>query len=70
MNMADQPLWSRGSQLQDRIRRFTRVEKTFYSSIVLTGIILTVSIIFMQTLILQEQSELTNLNTELKTKET
>ena len=28
--MADQPLRSRGSQLQDRIRRFTRVEKAFY----------------------------------------
>ena len=27
--MADQPLRSRGSQLQDRIRRFTRVEKAF-----------------------------------------
>ena len=50
--MADQPLRSRGSQLQDRIRRFTRVEKAFYGSIVLTGIILAVSIIFMQTRIL------------------
>ena len=28
--MADQPLRSRGSQLQDRIRRFTRVEKSFF----------------------------------------
>ena len=53
--MADQPLRSRGSQLQDRIRRFTRVEKAFYGSIVLTGIILAVSIIFMQTRILQVQ---------------
>ena len=68
--MADQPLRSRGSQLQDRIRRFTRVEKAFYGSIVLTGIILAVSIIFMQTRILQVQSDLTNLNMELKTKET
>ena len=68
--MADQPLRSRGSQLQDRIRRFTRVEKAFYGSIVLTGIIPAVSIIFMQTRILQVQSDLTNLNTELKTKET
>ena len=68
--MADQPLRSRGSQLQDRIRRFTRVEKAFYGSIVLTGIILAVSIIFMQTRILQVQSDLTNLNTELKTKDT
>ena len=43
--MADQPLRSRGSQLQDRIRRFTRVEKAFYGSIVLTGIIL-LSVLF------------------------
>ena len=54
--MADQPLRSRGSQLQDRIRRFTRVEKAFYGSIVLTGIILAVSIIFIQTRILQAVS--------------
>lgn len=66
--MADQQLRFRGSQLQDRIRRFTRVEKAFYGSIVLTGIILAVSIIFMQTRILQVQSDLTNLNTELKNK--
>ena len=68
--MADQPSQSRSNQLQERIRRFSRVEKAFYGSIILTAIILAVSIIFMQTRILQVQSELTNLNTELKTKET
>ncbi len=51
--MADQPLRSRGSQLQDRIRRLTRVEKAFYGSIVLTGIILAVSIILCRRQILQ-----------------
>ena len=56
--------------LQDRFRRFSRVEKAFYGSIVLTAVILAISIVFMQTRILQVQSELTNLNTELKTKET
>ena len=68
--MADQPSQSRSNQLQERIRRFSRVEKAFYGSIILTAIVLAVSIIFMQTRILQVQSELTNLNTELKTKET
>ena len=68
--MADQPLRSRGSQLQDRIRRFTRVEKAFYGSIVLTGIILAVSIIFMQTRILQVQSDLTKINAQIEEKKT
>ena len=68
--MADQPSQFRSNQLQERIRRFSRVEKAFYGSIILTAIVLAVSIIFMQTRILQVQSELTNLNTELKTKET
>ena len=56
--------------LQDRFRRFSRVEKAFYGSIVLTAVILAISIVFMQTRILQVQSELTNLNTELEAKKT
>ena len=68
--MADQPSQSRSNQLQERIRRFSRVEKAFYGSIILTAIVLAVSIIFMQTRILQVQSELTDLNTELEAKKT
>ena len=36
--MADQPSQSRSNQLQERIRRFSRVEKAFYGSIILTAI--------------------------------
>ena len=56
--------------LQNRIKKFSRVEKAFYLSIAFTALVLAVSIIFMQTRLLQVQSDLTNLNTELKTKET
>ena len=58
---------TRAQILQDHFRRFSRVEKAFYGSIVLTGAI---SIVFMQTRILQVQNQLTDLNTELETKKT
>ena len=61
---------TRTQVLQDRFRRFSRVEKAFYGSIVLTAVILAISIVFMQTRILQVQSELTDLNTELEAKKT
>ena len=57
---------TRTQVLQDHFRRFSRVEKAFYGSIVLTAVILAISIVFMQTRILQVQSELTDLNTEAK----
>ena len=59
---------TRTQVLQDRFRRFSRVEKAFYGSIVLTAVILAISIVFMQTRILQVQSELTD--TELEAKKT
>ena len=61
---------TRTQVLQDHFRRFSRVEKAFYGSIVLTAVILAISIVFMQTRILQVQSELTDLNTELEAKKT
>ena len=61
---------TRAQILQDHFRRFSRVEKAFYGSIVLTGVILAISIVFMQTRILQVQNQLTDLNTELETKKT
>lgn len=42
----------------DKIRTFTRVEKAFYSSIVLSGLALAIGIIFMQTRLLQLQSSM------------
>ena len=38
---------TRAQILQDHFRRFSRVEKAFYGSIVLTGVILAISIVFM-----------------------
>ena len=35
--------------LQNRIKKFSRVEKAFYLSIAFTALVLAVSIIFMQT---------------------
>ena len=56
--------------LQERIRTFTRIEKSFYGSIVVTAVILAVSVIFMQTKLLQVQQDLTKLNTKVEAKET
>ncbi|MBP2623477.1 cell division protein FtsL [Streptococcus oricebi] len=53
-----------------RIRRFSRIEKAFYGSIVLTAVIIAVSIIFMQTRMLQVQRDLAELNTKVEGKQT
>ncbi|MGT2666634.1 cell division protein FtsL [Streptococcus rifensis] len=55
--------------IRERVKTFTRVEKAFYGSIVLTGIIVAVSIIYMQTNLLQVQSEMTALKTQLDAKQ-
>ena len=70
MNMPAKEERTRAQILQDHFRRFSRVEKAFYGSIVLTGVILAISIVFMQTRILQVQNQLTDLNTELDAKKT
>ena len=58
--------------IQKRIRKFSRVEKAFYGSIILTAIILAVSIVFMQTKLTEvnaqiesEQAELDNIKQEV-----
>ena len=56
--------------IQKRIRKFSRVEKAFYGSIILTAIILAVSIVFMQTKLLQVQNELTKVNAQIEEKKT
>ncbi|WP_303972201.1 cell division protein FtsL [Streptococcus merionis] len=55
--------------IRERMKTFTRVEKAFYGSIVLTAIIIAVSIIFMQTHLLQIQSEMTDLKTQMDSKQ-
>ncbi len=48
--------------LQTKFKRFSRVEKAFYLSIALTTIVLAISVVFMQTKLLQVQNELTKVN--------
>lgn len=60
----------RPNPLQDQMRKFSRVEKAFYGSIVLTAIILAVSIVFMQTKLLQVDRDLTEVNTQIEAEQT
>ncbi|HEM3232078.1 cell division protein FtsL [Streptococcus suis] len=53
----------------DKIRTFTRVEKAFYSSIVLSGLALAIGIIFMQTRLLQLQSSMAKVNQGISQKQ-
>ncbi|MFX3947975.1 cell division protein FtsL [Streptococcus suis] len=53
----------------DKIRTFTRVEKAFYSSIVLSGLALAIGIIFMQTRLLQLQSSTAKVNQDISQKQ-
>lgn len=51
--------------LKRRIRKFSRVEKAFYGSIILTAITMAVSIIYLQSRNLQVQQEITSLNSQI-----
>ncbi|HEM4212590.1 TPA: cell division protein FtsL [Streptococcus suis] len=53
----------------DKIRTFTRVEKAFYSSIVLSGLALAIGIIFMQTRLLQLQFGMAKVNQDISQKQ-
>ncbi|HFU4216870.1 TPA: cell division protein FtsL [Streptococcus suis] len=53
----------------DKIKTFTRVEKAFYSSIVISGLALAVGIIFMQARLLQVQSDLAKVNQDINQKQ-
>ncbi|MBM9832759.1 cell division protein FtsL [Enterococcus faecalis] len=55
--------------IRERVKTFTRVEKAFYGSIVFTAIVIAVSIIYMQTNLLQIQSEMTTLKTQMDAKQ-
>ena len=60
---------TRGQQLQSRIKKFTRIEKAFYASIILTAIIIAVSVVFMQTKLLQVKNDYTYLNVKFSNKQ-
>lgn len=54
--------------LQARFQKFSRVEKTFYISIAITAIVLALSVVYMQTKLLQVQNDLTIVNTKIEEK--
>ena len=54
--------------IEEKIRTFTRVEKAYYGSIVLSGLILAIGIIFMQTKLLQIQSDMASINQDISAK--
>lgn len=56
--------------LQKRIRTFSRIEKAFYSAMIITAIIMSVSIIYMQSRRLQLQQDITTLNSQISDKKT
>ncbi len=56
--------------MQSRIKKFSRVEKAFYLSIAFTALVLALSIIFMQTRLLQVQNDLTKINAQIEEKKT
>lgn len=55
--------------IEAKIKTFTRVEKAFYGSIILSGIILATGIIFMQTRLLQVRSDMAQINQEINAKQ-
>lgn len=59
-----------GEFFQEQIRKFTRVELVFYGSVVLTALVLAVSVIFLQTKLLQIQQDMTVINSQINEKQT
>lgn len=51
--------------LKRHIRKFSRVEKAFYGSIIITAITMAVSIIYLQSRNLQVQQQITDLNSQI-----
>lgn len=56
--------------VQRRIRQFTRLEKAFYGTIILTAIVMAISLIYIQSRNLQLQQTISELNGELNLKQT
>ena len=56
--------------LKRRIRKFSRIEKVFLGSIILTAITMAVSIIYLQSRNLQVQQEITTLNSQISDMQT
>ncbi|KGR72352.1 cell division protein FtsL [Streptococcus phocae subsp. phocae] len=56
--------------LQKRIRTFSRIEKAFYATIIITIITMAVSIIYLQSRKLQLQQDITSLNNQISQQKT
>lgn len=56
--------------LQRRLRQFTRLEKAFYGTVILTAIVMAISLIYLQSRNLQLQQTISELNGELNLKQT
>lgn len=55
--------------IEEKIKTFSRVEKAFYGSVVVTALLLAVGIIFLQTRLLQVQSDMAGLNQDIRAKQ-
>lgn len=55
--------------IKQRVKKFSRVEKTFYGSIVVTALVMAVGIIYLQSNLLQVQSEMTDVQSEIDAKQ-
>ncbi|MFS1663386.1 cell division protein FtsL [Streptococcus sp. zg-JUN1979] len=58
------------SVLQRRLRTFSSIEKAFYASIIVTAIVLSVGIIFLQSYHLQQRQQISHLNSQIAKKQT
>lgn len=56
--------------LQRRFRQFTRLEKAFYGTVILTAIVMAISLIYIQSRNLQLQQMISELNGEFNMKQT
>lgn len=55
--------------ISEKIKTFSRVEKAFYGSLVLSGLTLAIGIVFMQTRLLQVRSEMASINQKMYNKQ-
>ncbi|WP_394404659.1 cell division protein FtsL [Streptococcus sp. 20-1249] len=55
--------------IEEKIRTFSRVEKAFYASIVFSGLVLAIGIVFVQTRLLQVQSDMATVNQKISAKQ-
>ncbi|MDO4635820.1 MAG: cell division protein FtsL [Streptococcus sp.] len=56
--------------LQKHIRRFSRVEQAFYSSVIVTLIIIAISIVYLQSNIFQVQQKINIINSQISETQT